>query len=81
MNLGRDERYMGYALDKARQAFECDEVPVGAVVVRGEEVLAAAHDEKETSADPTAHAELLALRQAARAVGNWRLEDCELYVT
>ena len=81
MTQDRDERYMEYALDKARQAFERDEVPVGAVVVRGEEILAAAHDEKEASADPTAHAELLALRQAARAVGNWRLEDCELYVT
>lgn len=72
---------MKCALEQAQLAYDDDEVPVGAVVVSGEKIVAEAHDEKEARNDPTAHAELLALRQAARVVGNWRLENCELYVT
>ena len=58
-----------------------DDVPVGGVVVRQGEVIASRHNERERSGDPTAHAEVLALRDAARAVGGWHLEDCTLYVT
>jgi tRNA(adenine34) deaminase len=81
MSFERDERYMEYALHQAQKAYESDEVPVGAIVVHSEEILAAAHDAKEATGDPTAHAELLALRQAAQAMGSWRLDGCELYVT
>ncbi len=72
---------MRLALREAERALEHDDVPVGAVVVREGEVLAAAHNERELRGDPTAHAELLALREAARAGGHWRLPDCALYVT
>ncbi|MDQ3912931.1 MAG: tRNA adenosine(34) deaminase TadA [Actinomycetota bacterium] len=72
---------MRLALKEAAQAAEEGEVPVGAVVARGEEVLAAAHNRRETSKDPTAHAELLALRRAAKKLGNWRLTNCTLYTT
>jgi tRNA(adenine34) deaminase len=72
---------MGLAIDEARAALEHDDVPVGAVVVRDGEVIAARHNERELSCDPTAHAELLALRDAAQHVGSWRLDDCTLVVT
>src|SRR4051794_24924413 len=74
-------RWMAAALDEARLAEEHDDVPVGAVVVRGDALLAAAHNERELTADPTAHAELLAIRRAAAALGSWRLVGCTLYVT
>ena len=69
------------ALEQAEQAAEVGEVPVGAVVYRGEEILAIAHNMRETWADPTAHAELIALREAAKKIGTWRLDDCRLAVT
>lgn len=72
---------MRQALDAAREAALAGEVPVGAVVARGGEVLAVAANERESSADPTAHAELLALRRAAARLGSWRLADCTLYAT
>ncbi len=72
---------MEMALAQAKRAAELGEVPVGCVVTRGEEVLAATHNLTETLQEPSAHAELLALRQAARKVGSWRLEGCDLYVT
>lgn len=72
---------MDRALDEAKRAARHDEVPVGAVIVREGEVIASAHNMRETEQDPTAHAELLALRQAAAALGSWRLEGCTLYVT
>jgi tRNA(adenine34) deaminase len=75
------ERFMRVALDEARRCVEHDDVPIGAVVVRGGEVLSSAGNERELARDPTAHAEILALRGAARAVGSWRLEGCALYVT
>jgi tRNA(adenine34) deaminase len=77
----RDLRLMRHALQEAALAAEQGEVPVGAVVARDGEVLAAAHNERETLRDPTAHAELLALRRAARKLGSWRLADCTLYAT
>ena len=75
------ERFMRVALDEARRCLEHDDVPIGAVVVRGGEVLSSAGNERELARDPTAHAEILALRGAARAIGSWRLEGCALYVT
>tara|TARA_B110000014_G_scaffold243850_1_gene214540 strand:+ start:74 stop:517 length:444 start_codon:yes stop_codon:yes gene_type:complete len=72
---------MRQALDQARAAFEEDEVPVGAVVVHEERAIAQAHNQRETLNDPTAHAEMIAITQAAEALGSWRLTDCTLYVT
>lgn len=73
--------YMRQALGEARQALLEEEVPIGAVIVRGEQVIAAAHNQREQLRDPTAHAEMIAITQAAAAVGGWRLEECTLYVT
>ncbi len=72
---------MELALAQARCAAEAGEVPVGAVVYRGQEVLAEAHNLRENLSDPTAHAEVVALRAAAQRVGSWRLEGCSLAVT
>ncbi|MEX2625326.1 MAG: nucleoside deaminase [Ilumatobacteraceae bacterium] len=72
---------MSVALAEARAAIDHDDVPVGAVVVRDGVAIAARHNERELTGDPTAHAELLALRDAATAVGHWRLDDCTLVVT
>lgn len=76
-----DERLMGRALELARDAADHDDVPIGAVVGRGGEVLAAAGNERELRRDPTAHAEVLALRQAAERLGGWRLPETTIYVT
>jgi tRNA(adenine34) deaminase len=74
--------YMQAALDEARAALAAGEVPVGAVIVSPQgEVLARAHNLRETDQDPTAHAEILALREAGRRLGNWRLSGATLYVT
>ncbi len=73
--------FMKKALDEARLAFEKGEVPIGAVIVRGGEVIAAAHNLRETDRSATAHAELLAIQKACEALGGWRLSGCELYVT
>src|SRR3954451_9808059 len=75
------DRWMEAALDEARLAADHDDVPVGAVIVREGELLAAGHNEREHLADPTAHAEVLAIRRAAEALGSWRLLDATLYVT
>jgi tRNA(adenine34) deaminase len=77
----RDEYFMRLALREAERAVEHDDVPVGAVVVHGGEVIAAAHNEREVRQDPTAHAETLALREATRALGSWRALETVLYVT
>ena len=76
-----DDEAMKIALDQAAAAAAHDDVPIGAVVVRDGKVIAARHNERELTGDPTAHAEVLALRDAARVVGHWRLLDCTLYVT
>ena len=75
------EFFMRKALQEAQQAFEEDEVPVGAVIVQGERVIASAHNQREMLRDPTAHAEMIAITQAAESIGGWRLEGCTLYVT
>jgi tRNA(adenine34) deaminase len=79
--FARDEYFMRLALREAERALDHDDVPVGAVVVRAEEVIGAGHNERELRADPTAHAETIAIREAARALGSWRLLDTVLYVT
>jgi tRNA(adenine34) deaminase len=76
-----DERFMRLALTEARAATDHGDTPVGAVVVRDGEVIATGRNERELRGDPTAHAETIALREAARAVGNWRVLDATLYVT
>ena len=76
-----DEKYMLLALDEAKKAAEKGEVPIGAVIVRNGEVIAAAHNERETAFDATAHAETTAVRRACRLLGGWHLTDCTLYVT
>ena len=73
--------WMDRALAEAKLALAHDDVPVGAVVVQGGRVIAQAHNRREVDSDPTAHAELLAVRAAASALGSWRLEGCTLYVT
>jgi tRNA(adenine34) deaminase len=77
----RDEYFMRLAIREAQAALEHDDVPIGAVVVRDGEVIGAAHNERELRQDPTAHAELIALREASRALGSWRVLDAVLYVT
>ena len=76
-----DKGFMALALDEARASLDHDDVPIGCVVVRDGEVIARAHNTRERDADPTAHAEILALREAARVVRSWRLEGCTVYVT
>lgn len=77
----QDEHAMRMALDEAHAALDEGEVPVGAVVMRAGNVIARAHNRRERDHDPTAHAEVLALRAAAAALEDWRLNDCTLYVT
>jgi len=76
-----DEYFMREALQQALKANKADEVPVGAVIVRAGKIIARAHNQVELLKDATAHAEMLALTQAEEAVGDWRLTDCDLYVT
>ncbi len=75
------EHYMQLALEEAEQGFREDEVPIGAVIVHGEQLIARAHNQREQLHDPTAHAEMIAITQAAEALQSWRLEGCTLYVT
>jgi tRNA(adenine34) deaminase len=76
-----DDYFIREALRQAKKAYAADEVPVGAVVVRDGKIIARAHNQVELLKDATAHAEMLALTEAEAAVGDWRLIDCELYVT
>lgn len=73
--------FMRKALDQARRAFDEEEVPVGAIIVHQDRIIAEAHNQRESLKDPTAHAEMIAITQAADALGSWRLNDCILYVT
>jgi tRNA(adenine34) deaminase len=79
--LPSDERFMRLAIGEAQRALEHEDVPIGAVVVRDDIVIGAGRNERERRQDPTAHAEVLALREAAEAVGSWRVLDSVLYVT
>src|SRR6266480_3369619 len=80
-NRENDEAFMRAALRLAAKAYEADEVPVGAVVVRAGNIIGRAYNQVELLKDATAHAEMLAITQAEAAVGDWRLTDCDLYVT
>jgi len=75
------DEFMRLALREAEAALQADEVPIGAVVVQDGRVIASAHNQREQLHDPTAHAEMIAITQAAEALGNWRLDGCTLYVT
>ena len=81
IDLQSDEHFMREALRQAVKAYEADEVPVGAIVVRAGRIIARAWNQVELLKDATAHAEMLALTQAQASVGDWRLTDCDLYVT
>ena len=76
-----DEKYMRIALKEALKAFKCDEVPVGAVIVKDGKILSKAHNKKETSKQSIYHAEIIAIEKACRKVNDWRLNDCTIYVT
>ena len=79
--LQRDVFWMQQALELARKAAALGEIPVGAVLVRGDELIASAHNRRELDQDALAHAEVLCIRQACQALGSWRLSGCTLYVT
>ena len=81
IDLPSDEHFMREALRQAAKAYEAEEVPVGAVVVRAGKIIGRAYNQVELLKDATAHAEMLALTQAEASVGDWRLVDCDLYVT
>ena len=81
IDLHSDSHFMGEALRQALRAYELGEVPVGAVIVRGGRVIARSFNQVEVLKDATAHAEMLAITQAENTVGDWRLNDCALYVT
>jgi tRNA(adenine34) deaminase len=81
IDLQSDHYFMGEALRQAGRAYEADEVPVGAVIVRAGRIIARASNQVELLKDATAHAEMLAITQAENALGDWRLTDCTLYVT
>ena len=77
----KDVEYMKKCLSLAKQAAELDEVPVGALIVHNEEIIASAHNMRETEKCATKHAEIIAIENACRTLGGWRLPDCTLYVT
>ena len=81
LSAGSDAQWMGEALRQAEKARRADEVPIGAVVVRAGKIIGRAYNQVELLKDATAHAEMLAITQAEAAVGGWRLNDCDLYVT
>ena len=76
-----DIKFMKQALKEAQKAFEKDEVPVGAVIVKDGKIIARGHNNRESKLDPTGHAEIIAIRKAAKKLKNWRLEDTTMYVT
>jgi len=77
----KDIKYMKEAVKEARKALKIDEVPVGAVIVHNDEIIGRGHNLKEKMGDPVSHAEIIAIKEAANFLGDWRLLDCELYVT
>lgn len=79
--MNREEKFMKEALKEARKAYDKLEVPVGAVIIKDEKIIARAHNLKETKFDTTKHAEILAIQKASKKLNSWRLIDCEMYVT
>lgn len=76
-----DEKFMSLAIKEAEKSAALDEVPVGAIIVKDNKVIARGHNLREKSNDPTSHAEINAIRKACKKLGSWRLEDCTIYVT
>ena len=76
-----DIKYMQLAIEQAEEGMKGDEVPVGVVIVRDNEIIACAHNEKELTRLPTRHAEIVAIERAAEVIGDWRLTGCDMYVT
>lgn len=79
--MSLESYFMGEALQEAQKAFNLKEVPIGAVVVKDGIIVGRGHNLRETAKDPTAHAEMIAIREASKTLGGWRLMDCDLYVT
>lgn len=80
-NLTSDEKYMYEAIKQARRAARLSEVPIGCVIVFGDKIIARAYNRRNTDKSTLAHAEILAIKKAAKYIGDWRLEDCTMYVT
>ena len=76
-----DEYFMGEALKEARKAFELDEVPIGAVIVHNNEIIARGFNRRNTDKNPLMHAEIIAINEATKVIGDWRIEDCTIYIT
>lgn len=76
-----DEKYMNIALLEAEKAYQKDEVPVGAVIVKNNKIISKAYNQREHYQDPTKHAEIIAIQKACKKLGSWRLEDCDIYIT
>lgn len=81
MDLEIDKKFMKVALKEAYKAFKEDEIPVGAVIVLKGKIISKAHNKKERTNDPTNHAEIIAIKKAIKKINDWRLSDCEIYVT
>ena len=81
MPLTKEEKYMKEAIRQARKAWKLNEVPIGCVIVREDRIIARGYNRRNTDKNTLAHAELLAIRKGSRAVGDWRLEDCTMYIT
>ncbi|MEI3614580.1 tRNA adenosine(34) deaminase TadA [Pseudogracilibacillus sp. SO30301A] len=81
MNLNKDEKYMQRAIIEAKKAQEAGEVPIGAIIVFEDEIIATGYNVRETTQSTLSHAELVAIKKANTKIGSWRLEDCTLYVT
>lgn len=79
--MNNKEKFMKEALKEAKKAYQKLEVPVGAVIVKDEKILARAHNIKETKKDTTKHAEIIAIQKASKKLNNWRLTDCDMYIT
>ena len=79
--LTQDEKYMREALRQAKKAYKLNEVPIGCVIVSGEKIIARGYNKRNTISSTLGHAEIMAIRKAGKVVGDWRLEDCTMYIT
>ena len=80
-NMTQDEKYMKQAIKQAKKAYALDEVPIGCVIVASDKIIARGYNRRNTDKNPLAHAELSAIRKASKKTGDWRLEECTMYVT
>ena len=79
--MNQDEKYMREAIKQAKKAYEMNEVPIGCVIVCEDKIIGRGYDRRTTDKNPLAHAEMIAIKKASKKVGDWRLEDCTMYVT